>query len=280
MQSKPVPQDQPRFHLFVSPHLDDAALSCGGQISTLAAAGHSLAIFTLMAGRPMRELPSSPILAELHARWGTTTNPVTERRWEDIKATRRLGALARHGTIPDCVYRVRYNPDGAREALYPSEESLWGAIPPDDPAILLLEATPLIYPQADVVHVPLGAGGHVDHRLVRDWGRRLARTSGQIEVCYYEEYPYTREPGAIEIGAASLCTGRTGTGPAPAGRNRAPGQDRGHRLLREPAQHLLAGSGCDGGRRTGDRRPGGWGTARRARVAGARLNAEQESANE
>ena len=198
MQTKPVPQDKPRFHLFVSPHLDDAVLSCGGQISSLSAAGHSLAIFTLMAGRPLRELPSSPILAELHARWGTTANPVTERRWEDIKATRRLGALARHGTIPDCVYRVRYSPDGSREALYPSEESLWGAIPPDDPAILLLEATPLIYPQTDVVHVPLGAGGHVDHRLVRDWGRRLARAHGQIEVCYYEEYPYTREPGAIE----------------------------------------------------------------------------------
>lgn len=204
MKTNPVPREPSHFHLFISPHLDDAVLSCGGQIHTLTAAGHSVAIFTLMAGKPTRELPKSPILAELHARWGTAANPVTERRWEDIKATRRLGALTRHGTIPDCVYRVRYSADGEREALYPSEESLWGPISPDDPAILLLEATPLIYPQADVVHVPLGAGGHVDHRLVRDWGRRLARTSDQIEVCYYEEYPYTREPGVIERALADF----------------------------------------------------------------------------
>jgi LmbE family N-acetylglucosaminyl deacetylase len=204
VKTHPEPRDTPHFHLFISPHLDDAVLSCGGQISMLASAGNSVAIFTLMAGKPMRELPTSPILSELHARWGTAANPVAERRWEDIKATRRLGALARHGTIPDCVYRVRYSAGGEREALYPFEESLWGPISPDDPAILLLEATPLIYPQADVLHVPLGAGGHVDHRLVRDWGRRLARTSGQIEVSYYEEYPYTREEGAIERALADF----------------------------------------------------------------------------
>lgn len=187
-----------RLHLFLSPHLDDAVLSCGGQIHTLSAAGHSVVVYTVMAGKPQGPLPQSPILDDLHARWGTAGNPIAERRWEDIKAVRRLGGMARHGALLDCVYRVRYAPTGEPQALYPSEESLWQEPLPDDPALALLEAMPLLYPQADAVHVPLGAGGHVDHRLVRDWGRRLARANPDVAVFFYEDYPYTRHPDSIQ----------------------------------------------------------------------------------
>ncbi len=187
-----------QLHLFLSPHLDDAVLSCGGQIHSLCAAGHSVVVYTVMAGKPQGPLPESPILSDLHARWGTAGNPVAERRGEDIKALRRLGAVARHGALLDCVYRVRYTESGEPQALYPSEQSLWGEPVPDDPALALLEALPLLYPQADAVHVPLGAGGHVDHRLVRDWGRRLARANPELAVYFYEEYPYSRHPDAVQ----------------------------------------------------------------------------------
>ncbi len=191
-----------QFHLFLSPHLDDAVLSCGGQIHRLVSAGHRVVVHTLMAGYPSRALPESPILQDLHARWGTGSHPVAERRQEDVKALRQLGALARHGTIPDCVYRVTYGPGGERRALYPSEESLWQAPDPADSAILLLEAMPLLYAQTEVLHVPLGAGGHVDHRLVRGWGRRLARVYSDLTVLYYEEYPYNKNPSAVEAALA------------------------------------------------------------------------------
>lgn len=193
-----------RFHLFLSPHLDDAILSCGGTIHSLVAAGERVAIYTIMAGRPPRPLPQSPILADLHARWAAGGDPVDARRLEDIRAARRLGALARHATIPDCVYRVTYTPAGEPVALYPSEESLWAAIHPADTAPLLLDATPLLYPQTDALHIPLGAGGHVDHRLVRDWGRRLARANPRLDVFYYEEYPYSVTGGAVEAALAAF----------------------------------------------------------------------------
>ncbi len=193
-----------RFHLFLSPHLDDAVLSCGGLIRRLIAAGDRVAVYTIMAGRPPRPLPQSPILADLHARWATTGDPVDTRRREDIRALASLGALARHATIPDCVYRVTYTPTGEPVALYPSEESLWAAIHPADTAPLLLDATPLLYPQTDVLHIPLGAGGHVDHRLVRDWGQRLARANPTLEIFYYEEYPYSVTDGAVAAALAAL----------------------------------------------------------------------------
>ncbi|NPV68936.1 MAG: hypothetical protein HPY64_17560 [Anaerolineae bacterium] len=194
----------PRFHLFLSPHLDDAVLSCGGLIHRLVAAGERVAVHTIMAGRPPRPLPQSPILADLHARWATIGDPIDTRRREDIRALSQLGALARHAAIPDCVYRVTYTPAGEPVALYPSEESLWAAIHPVDTAPLLLDATPLLYPQTDVLHIPLGAGGHVDHRLVRDWGRRLARANPGLDVFYYEEYPYSLNQGAVEAALAAF----------------------------------------------------------------------------
>jgi LmbE family N-acetylglucosaminyl deacetylase len=187
---------QPEFHLFLSPHLDDAVLSCGGMIHVLAASGHTVVVYTVMAGRPPRKLADSPILADLHTRWQIAGSPIAERRREDINALRALGAQPRHGTIPDCVYRMTYAPGGDPLALYPSEESLWHAINPADTAVPLLESMPLLYPQADVLHVPLGAGGHVDHLLVRDWGRRLARANPDLTVLYYEEYPYNTQASA------------------------------------------------------------------------------------
>lgn len=193
-----------QFHLYLSPHLDDAVLSCGGYIHRLVCAGHRVAVHTLMAGYPPRALPDSPILQDLHARWGTGGNPVAERRQEDIKALRSLGALARHGTIPDCVYRVTYGPGGEVRALYPSEESLWQVPDPADSAILLLESMPLLYTQTQVLHIPLGAGGHVDHRLVRAWGRQLARVYSDLTVLYYEEYPYNNSPSAVEAALADF----------------------------------------------------------------------------
>lgn len=202
-QANPTTQ-RPPLHLFLSPHLDDAVLSCGGLIHQLVAQGCRVVVYTPMAGRPPRDLPDSPILRDLHARWGTPGNPVEERRREDIQALRSLGALGRHGPIPDCVYRLAYGPDGERQALYPTEESLWQTPHPADSAARLLEATPLLYAETDVLHVPLGAGGHVDHRLVRDWGRRLARVHSGLTVLYYEEYPYNTDPSAVEAALAAF----------------------------------------------------------------------------
>ncbi len=173
------------MHLFLSPHLDDAVLSCGATIHQLTARGESVMILTTMAGDPPDPLPKTPIVDDLHQRWRAGYNPVATRRAEDEAACRRLGAQALHWMLGDCVYRMK---PGTQTALYPSEDSLWGAVHPDDPAPGFLREAAL--PAADALYVPLGSRDHVDHRIVRDWGEWLGQQHPEWTILLYEEYPY------------------------------------------------------------------------------------------
>lgn len=184
------------MHLFLSPHLDDAVLSCGGTIRQLAARGETVTVLTVMAGDPPDPLPQTPIVADLHQRWQAGYNPVATRRAEDVAACGQLGAEAIHWMLGDCVYRLK---TGTHAALYPSEDSLWGDIHPDDPAPTALRAS--IIPAASTLYIPLGSRSHVDHRIVRDWGQWLGQQHPELTLLLYEEYPYESD-ATIELARA------------------------------------------------------------------------------
>lgn len=181
------------MHLFLSPHFDDAVLSCGGTIHRLAGLGEAVSVLTIMGSGLPETVPDTPIIRDLHRRWEAGHDPLAARKQEDITALKSLGASAQHLNIHDCVYRVA---DGV--ALYPSEESLWGDIHPDDPALnILKQITPANMEQTKRVYVPLGVGHHVDHRIIRDWGLELVKRYPDIDFLFYEEYPYTKDIPAI-----------------------------------------------------------------------------------
>ena len=50
-------------HLYLSPHFDDAALSCGGQIATWTAAGQSVLVVTITGGDPLDALSADAAAA-------------------------------------------------------------------------------------------------------------------------------------------------------------------------------------------------------------------------
>src|SRR5215510_3216401 len=117
------------MHFFLSPHFDDAALSCGGQIAQLTQRGEKVVVFTVMAGDPPVEFQHTPFTQELHKRWGLGNSPIEGRRLEDTIALRSLGADVKFGPYPDAVYRV----DGQGQPLYPESTSIFGPVHPDDP---------------------------------------------------------------------------------------------------------------------------------------------------
>ncbi|MBK7895059.1 MAG: PIG-L family deacetylase [Anaerolineaceae bacterium] len=178
--------------IYLSPHLDDAALSCGGRIALETAASHPVLIVTTMAGEPALNLQLSAFAQELHQRWVLPQDAVRARRAEDAAACHILGADYLHWNIPDCVYRTD---PATSEACYPTWESVITTRHPADDAVVdqLVAQLRQLPPAAEIV-VPLTAGNHVDHRLVRQAAERLFASA---QLLYYEDYPYAAEDGAV-----------------------------------------------------------------------------------
>jgi LmbE family N-acetylglucosaminyl deacetylase len=157
--------------IYLSPHLDDAALSAGGFLYEQSRAGVTVEIWTIVCGfPPPGEL--TPFAQVLHHVWGTgtTEETITLRRVEDVQATRILGAKTVHLDIPDCIYRR--GPDG--EPLY-----LDIYVQPHRAEVQLPEqiaqtVAARLLPD-DRVICQLGVGGHIDHILVRQAAEQLDR---------------------------------------------------------------------------------------------------------
>jgi LmbE family N-acetylglucosaminyl deacetylase len=189
--------NKPYQRIYLSPHLDDVALSCGGRVYQECQAGYAVLVLTLMAGDAPPDAMESPIIAALHARWQleTSHDPVAVRRAEDLAALTLLGADTLHWEWPECVYRRHPRTD---EFLYPSEESLWGPVHPADQKLI----TDIARRLADLrlapggrVYAPLTIGNHIDHRLVRQAAVGWGPPEG--ELVYYEDYPYAERPKAL-----------------------------------------------------------------------------------
>ena len=57
-------------HIYLSPHLDDAALSCGGGIAAQRAAGERVLVVTFCTGAPAPDMQFSDLAQEFHRKWG------------------------------------------------------------------------------------------------------------------------------------------------------------------------------------------------------------------
>ncbi|MCI0713878.1 MAG: PIG-L family deacetylase [Chloroflexi bacterium] len=179
-------------HLFISPHPDDAVLSCGGLISQLSS-GDDVIVFTVLAGNAPDPLPDSPLIANIHQRWGLGDNPMPTRREEDKAALEMLGAAVVFGDFVDAVYRT----DKSGTALYTSDDDLFGDIKAADKlANAGLNLHGLL--PFETIYIPLGAGNHIDHMLVR-WLAlaQLETLPKPLAVFFYEEYPYNSETGEV-----------------------------------------------------------------------------------
>jgi LmbE family N-acetylglucosaminyl deacetylase len=176
-------------HLFLSPHLDDAALSCGGAIHRWAAAGEPVLVASVMTGDPPDGAVSG-FAAYQHAQWGLPPDRAYAiRRAEDRAALGILGADIVHLTFVDCIYRR-----GPGGTYYNSEDEIFGPVDPDDAELVhdLGQQFAMLAPgEPDdlTVYAPLGLGRHVDHQLVR----RAAEGWLDTRLVYYEDYPYAEK---------------------------------------------------------------------------------------
>jgi LmbE family N-acetylglucosaminyl deacetylase len=165
-------------HLVLSPHPDDAVLSLGGCISAWKRQGEATTVITVFDGPPRNGI--TPAAREDAARY--EGDPVEIRRTEDRRAVNALGADLVPLGLPELVHRWRSNGTPRLGGLV----DIYGPIEPDDEPVIeevLEQVGPLV--SGNIVHVPIGVGGHVDHRIVRAAAERL-----DIHLEYFEDLPY------------------------------------------------------------------------------------------
>ncbi len=175
--------------IFLSPHPDDAVLSCGGWIYQLAQNGERPIVMTVFGGDRPADVPLSDFARSLHERWQLGADAPARRRDEDRAACDRLGCYLLHLPFADAAYRID---PVTRHTLYSTEEAIFGEVRDratiDRVAKAVQARLQYVSDKACLV-VPLTAGKHVDHVITRLAAERL-----NADLIYYEDYPYAEQP--------------------------------------------------------------------------------------
>jgi LmbE family N-acetylglucosaminyl deacetylase len=184
----------------LSPHLDDAALSCGA-LMIHASSRTTVTVATLFTegGSPPFTLSARRLLHQMGAADAKTL--YRKRRTEDRAALEPMGLTCRHAGLTEAQFRHRSVAGTRRRwaAMLPELAHIYpvyrvhvvsGRVAPAD-AGTLREAREFIQriagPPPALVLAPLGVGGHVDHVLART----AAERSG-TRIVYYSDFPYNQ----------------------------------------------------------------------------------------
>jgi LmbE family N-acetylglucosaminyl deacetylase len=152
----------------VSPHLDDAILSCGILMQRRAAASDVVLVLNIFTA-------------------GTNAE---NRRKEEQNAEGMIGAKPFFLDELDA-------PDRNPKAYGTDEGIFFGKLDPADPTIPQVEKRVrdfLKEKRIDLAVFPLAAGTHIDHRIAFEIGRRIK----DVKTRFYEDRPYILWPGVLQ----------------------------------------------------------------------------------
>jgi hypothetical protein len=159
--------------LYVSPHAEDAAISCPGGIFDERAQGLRLLVVTLFGPRTLDTSEAGP--------------------------TARLGADGFAAGLPSAQERTCRD-NSFRSILSGGQSGDASSVA--EAARILGEVVRRVVPRH--VYVPLGVWGHVDHRICHEAARRAVETKADRDVFFYEERPFGLLPSAVKIRLAQI----------------------------------------------------------------------------
>lgn len=178
--------------IIISPHPDDAVLSCGELLQQLSGKVNCtvITVFTKAHGGPYT-LSAKQFLKASGMRDGVAL--YKERRNEDARAQKFLGTKMINLGLEDALFRRKkeqtffgkFIPEFGH--VYPTYRwHMLKGISPQDTAIeeLKKELKPFVDKKA-VIFAPCGIGGHVDHVLVSKVCKELFDN-----VIFYSDFPY------------------------------------------------------------------------------------------
>ncbi|HKZ42285.1 MAG TPA: PIG-L family deacetylase [Candidatus Hodarchaeales archaeon] len=169
----------------LSPHLDDAALSCGEHIFFWRKNGISVSVFTVFCRftAPITDYAKTLLSQGDFSSIEAYSNI---RRREDVSAMRFMDVSEKHLFHIDAAFR-----SFQRRPLYKDEGAVFsGSVSPHDRQLsfeLRREFATLIRTYDQVI-IPFGIGSHIDHLLVRQCSEAVFP---QRVIRYYLDYPYS-----------------------------------------------------------------------------------------
>ena len=182
--------------LFLSPHLDDVAFSCGGTAARLSAAGWRCVVATAFT-RSVPNPTGFALACQLDKGLPADTDYMAIRRAEDAAACAALGAEAEWLDFPEAPHRG-----------YQSATELFAGVREEDriDRPLATEVSRLWQElRPDAVFAPQGVGNHVDHVQLIEAVRESLPADA---VTWYRDAPYViRRPAVLSAGWLLAATG-------------------------------------------------------------------------
>jgi LmbE family N-acetylglucosaminyl deacetylase len=191
--------------IFISPHLDDVIIPCGGYIHRLTKQGMKVVVATVVTADDTSRLPPSWLARRNLKAWGIKDRVFAARREEDKSAAKTVGADVAHLGFLDCIFRR----DADNEPLYTKRVKDIPVHPLDwneyEPALQNALREFLKQYSSDNVRIvcPLAIGGHVDHILVRQAVEAVSDPGKRI---YYEDFPYSLHMEAYQKNVEQLAS--------------------------------------------------------------------------
>ncbi|WP_211873458.1 PIG-L deacetylase family protein [Plastoroseomonas arctica] len=164
--------------LALSPHLDDAAFSCGGTLARLVQQGWSVTVCTVFT-RSVTAPSGFALACQTDKGLAPDVDYMALRRAEDAAACAVLGAEPLWLNWPEAPHRG-----------YQDAAALFGRPLEEDPAHGLAETLP--DGPADLLLAPQAVGGHVDHVLLVQALRLQARP-----VLWWTDFPYATRAASV-----------------------------------------------------------------------------------
>src|SRR5690349_5459067 len=166
--------------IYISPHMDDAAYSCGGRILQSRAQGKTVLVVTVFGNGK----------AELDAGDTGTFSDYGKRLQEELAVMARLDADLIFLNAPELIFRKNSVATIVRYALpflpltSPTHDELFAT---------LLELVEARLAPSGQLFFPLAVGFHPDHRILFDVGRSL-HSLARYRITFYEDVPYSTVP--------------------------------------------------------------------------------------
>ena len=176
--------------IFISPHLDDVVLSCGGTLAHLVQRKADVVLVTVVTADLAPDVQLPPLARKWHEELGLGNQPFMTRRQEDKATVEHLGIGYRWLGFLDAVYRypelLQWD-EGAPARFDPMADPIFESV--RDALLQIIDEHP-----GATVFVPLGVGRHRDHLLVHQaLEEARGMTSAASAYHYYEDYPYAAE---------------------------------------------------------------------------------------